>query len=258
MARAFLTISVIVLINVLVGCGGIDTGRSQLVPTVSQKTLKTAGISETDIIEEMARHRRAYRQALEQLVSHFEQTGNNMKLSWARKELSGLKKVRQYNYIIEASLAGPDLKATTAIAEAQLLYNEAVRTEQKAKEMVVMVNDNLLRIALEKYNELIRKHPSSDKIADAAFRCGGIYEHFKDYSLAVLYYKRVYQWDPDTALPARYRAAFILDKKLHQRDEALELYQQAVKSTKQGQNQTWREYAEKRIAQLTGAGTKSK
>ena len=98
-------------------------------------------------------------------------------------------------------------------------------------------------------NQLIRRHPSSNKIGDAAFRAGGIYEYFKDYTIALLYHQRTYQWDPETIHPARFRAAFILDKRLHRRAEALEVYQQAVK--KESRYEIWKEFAEKRIRELT-------
>ena len=94
-------------------------------------------------------------------------------------------------------------------------------------QFVVLKDENLLRMALDKYNQLISKFPTSDKIDDAAFRAAGIYEHFKDYSIAVQYYQRTYQWDPQTIYPAKYKAAFILDQRLHRRAEALQLYQDA-------------------------------
>jgi len=254
MRQAGLTLMLIVLINVLVGCGGIDSGASQLVPADTGQSAKVRRAGETDIIEQMVTNRRAYRRGLEQLVRHYTAAGNNMKLTWAQRELAGLNAVPQYNYIIEASLAGPGLKASTAVPEADSLYAEALKTEKKAKELVVIVDDDLLRVALGKYNKLIRKHPSSNKIADAAFRAGGIYEHFRDYSLAVLYYKRVYQWDPDTEYPAMFRAAFILDRHLRKREQALKLYQQALENAgATGRHTKWREFAEKRIGKLTAA-----
>jgi tetratricopeptide (TPR) repeat protein len=106
-------------------------------------------------------------------------------------------------------------------------------------------------LALEKYNRLIRQYPSSDKIDDAACKAGEIYEYFQDYSIALLYYKRSYQWDPDTTQPARFRSARILDKRLHRNAEALELYREAINTEgRYGQLRMWKEYAEKRIKAL--------
>ena len=249
MARTILTVMLAVLLNVLVGCVGVDSGRGQLVPARTRTSLVRTKAGETDIVEQVAVNRQAYRQALELLVEHYIKTGNNMKLQWAKKELAALNAMPQYNYIVEASLAGPSLKASTSIPEADDLYYDARELEKKAGPLPILKNENLLRLALNKYNQLIRKHPSSNKIDDAAFRAGGIYEYFKDYTIALLYHQRAYQWDPETIHPARFRAAFILDKRLHRRAEALGVYQQAVR--KESKYKKWKEFAEKRIRELT-------
>jgi len=183
------------------------------------------------------------------LVRHYSDTGNNMKLRWAQKELSAVDAMPRYDYIIEAAVAGPNLKAATAIADANNLYYQALQLEAKAGRLIVIKDEPLLRLALNKYNQLIKKHPSSDKIDDAAYRAGTIYEYFKDYSIAVLYYQRAQQWNKDTPFHVVFRAAFILDRKLHRRAEALALYQQAVGRKMMSENQ--REFAAKRIAEIT-------
>ena len=155
----------------------------------------------------------------------------------------------QYNYIIGAIVAGPNLKASDSIAMANYMYQDAVRLEKKAGRLIVIKHEDRLRMALEQYNQVIRKHPTSDKIDDAAFRAAGIYEHFKDYTIALLYYQRTYQWDPETIHPARFKAAYILDMYLHRRAEAMQLYQQVLK--KGGLSKERKEFIEERIAEFT-------
>lgn len=255
MARTILTVVLIVFLNVLVGCYSADSGEAQIVPKAEKQLLKpTLEIkaqtpAETDIIEEVTINRQDYRRALKTLVDHYTETGNAMKLAWAEKELKALDDLEQYNYIIEASIAGPDLRASTSIEVADYMYDEALRLEKKAKRFIVIIDEDLLRVALGKYNELIKKHPSSDKIDDAAFRAAGIYEHFKDYTIALLYYQRTYQWDPHTPRLAEFRAAYILDQRLSRRAEALGLYQKAIK--KGGLTKDEKEFVEERIAALT-------
>jgi len=251
MTKTILTAVLIVLLNVFVGCHSIDSGRAQLLPAGAEKAAvaKVADAGETDIIEQMAINRRAYRAGIQMLVEHYTDTGNNMKLRWAQKELEAIDAMPQYDYIIEAALAGPNLKAKTAVAEASNLYGQAVQLEKEAKRLVVVKDEPLLRLALNKYNQLIKKYPSSDKIDDAAYRAGTIYEYFKDYSIAVLYYERAHQWDKDTPYPVIFKAAFVLDRKLHRRAEALELYRQAFQRKMMSEKQ--REFAVKRIAELT-------
>jgi tetratricopeptide (TPR) repeat protein len=254
MAKTILTVLLIVLLNVLVGCYEPDSGRSQFLPT-PMKTVSAVEAGEADIIEQMTASRQAYRQYLESLILYYKKTGDNMKLRWAEDELNRLNDMPQYNYIIEASVAGPDLKATDSDNAANYLYDEAYRLEKAAKsKWIIFVDDNLLRVALDKYNQLIKQYPSSDKIDEAAYRAGGIYAYFKDYTIAALYYQRAFQWDSATPNPARYKAAYILDQYLQRRAEALPIYQQALSSEKLSDDE--REFVRSRINTLTkGGGT---
>ncbi|MHC4659142.1 MAG: tetratricopeptide repeat protein [Planctomycetota bacterium] len=257
MAKTVLTAVLIVLLNVLVGCKTVDTGRSQLMPARTTTSLGSAPVvevgkaKEADYVEQVAVNRQAYRQGLELLVQHYTKTGNSMKLTWAKRELEALNSMAQYNYIIGAGVIGAGSKASIAIAEADYLYRDGVELEDKAG-LLFFKNKNTLRLALDKYNQVINKHPSSDKIDDAAYRAGRICEHFKDYTIALLYYQRAYQWDTETIYPARFREAFVLDKRLRRRAEALKAYKRALKAIKRkGEHYQWIEFAEERIRVLT-------
>jgi tetratricopeptide (TPR) repeat protein len=258
MAKTVLTAVLIVLLGVLVGCHGVDSGASQLLPSrlKAGPAFMAADASETDIIEQMAIDRQAYRSGLTSLIAYYKRTGDNMKLKWAKGEMKKLNKVPQYNYIVEASVAPANLRATTRIAEAELMYIEALRLEKRAKRFIILMDEDGLRSALDKYSELIRKHPSSDKIDDAAYKAGQICEHFKDYTIALLYYQRTYQWDPKTVYPARFKAAYILDVVQHRRAEALKLYQQALEKEDLGEKQ--KDFAEERVKELTRSEEKLK
>jgi len=251
MARILLTALLIVFVNVLVGCQQPNQGAGSLLPSrakyppESAQVAVVSGAAEADIVEQVAANRQAYRQGLESLVEYYNKTGNNMKLKWAQKELARLDRAAQYRYIIEAEVAGAALKAKASIAEADELYAEAIKTYKKAKKLVLIIDNDKMRVALDKFNEVIRKYPTSDKIDDAAFKAGQIYYYFKDYSIALLYYQRTYQWDAETVYPARYKAAYILDRHLHQRDEALKLYQQFIE--KGAEHLQYKRLAEQRI-----------
>jgi tetratricopeptide (TPR) repeat protein len=255
MARIVCTAVLIVLLSTLVGCQSIDTGRGTLMPARTTTAITTAptvdivGASEADIVEHVAVNRQGYRQWLELLVEYYTKTGDNMKIKWAKKELDALNAMPQYQYIIEAFTAGPGLRARASIPEADAFYADTLQLEKSAALLPIFKNEDLLRVVRDKYNQLIRKYPSSNKIDDAAFQAAGIYEHFKDYTIALLYYQRAYQWDPDTIHPARFRAARILDQYLRRRAEALELYQEALRE--EAEFSEWKEFAEQRIKELT-------
>ena len=261
MARIVLTAVVIVLLNVLVGCQSVDSGRGQLMPARTRTSIGAPGVvsvvdaGETDFVEQIAVNRQAYRQGLQLLVGYYTRIGNNMKLNWAKDELSALDSIPQYKYIIDAEAAGANLRASTSIPEADEIYQDALELQKQAGALLVIKDDDLLRLAADKYNRLIKRYPSSDKIDDAAYKAGEIYEYFKDYSIALLYYKRAYQWDPGTMHPARFRAARILDKRLHRYAEALALYREAIKTEgAYERHRKWTEFAEQRIIELYTVG----
>lgn len=256
MARKVCTVLLIVLLSVLVGCQSVDRGQGQLLPHNTRQigpatVVNIAGTSEADIVEQMAINRQAYRQGLELLAGYYVRTGNNMKLEWANRELTALNTMPKYNYIIDAVVASANLKVSASIPDADEIYYDALEIDKDAGSLPILKNQNQLRLALEKYREVIKNHPSSDKIDDAAYRMGVIHEYFNDYSIALLYFQRTFQWDPETIYPARFRAARVLDKNLHRNAEALQLYQQAVKIEGQFDKfREWTEFAEKRIRAL--------
>jgi tetratricopeptide (TPR) repeat protein len=256
MARIVLSVVIIVLLSISLGCQQADSGRGRLLPSQGTAAIGTVGsvpsqAGETDIVEQIAINRRAYQQGLELLIRYYTKTGNNMKLNWAQKELMSLDSIPQYKYIIEAEILDANLRASRSIPEADDLFRDALRLEDEARVLLIGTNDDKLREALDKYDRLIRNYPTSDKIDDAAFNAGVIYERFQDYSIALLYFQRAYQWDPETPYPARFRSARILDKRLHRNAEALELYREALNTEgKYGKHRIWKEFAEERIRAL--------
>jgi len=256
MARIVGTCVLIVLLNVLVGCQGPDSGRGMMVAqSPGQRTaplsIISSDASEADMVEEMATSRQAYRKGLELLAGYYMKVGNNMKLQWAQKELAAYDAMPKYRYFVGPEMAGTNLKPTASIPQADDLFYAAQDLEKRAGPLPPFRDENLLRLAVAKYDELVTKYPSSDKIDDAAYYAGVIYEDFKDYTIALVYYQRAYQWDPDTIYPARFRAGRVLDKNLHRNAEALKLYQEAVQTEgRLDKYREWKEFAERRINEL--------
>jgi tetratricopeptide (TPR) repeat protein len=259
MARTILAAALLVSTFAVVGCDSPDGGSGMLIPdrgsgsgrVAPGKDMVDAG--EMDIVEQVVDNRQAYMDSLRMLVDYYTQSGNHEKLMWARKELGALNTMPQYNYVIEAIVMGPDLRATDAIPEANYFFDQARALERKAG--TIPKDNKTLRMALAKYNFVISSHPTSDQIDDAAYRCAGIYEHFKDYSIALVYYQRTYQWNPDTPHPARFKEGLILDKQFRDHAGALDAYKRAMKSIKKpGEHRVWEEYALKRIKELEKRG----
>jgi tetratricopeptide (TPR) repeat protein len=231
MTRIVLIVSSVALITVLTGCGDVEKYADMRTPMTPSAQSGPALTSERDILEQLAINRQSYIESLQQLVNYYTTSGNEMKLKWAKKELANVMASPQYSYVVEAQVAGADLRAIASIPQADQLYEDAVATEKRAYLGPVVVDDRMLRLAVEKYNQVIRQYPTSDKIAMAAFRAGDAYQHFKEYSIAAVYYERAAQWDKNIKSPARYRAAHLYDYFLHDRQKALMLYQDAIASS---------------------------
>jgi len=222
--------------------------------------------AEIAMAEELAQTRLAYHKQLEKIKSFYEQSGNQLKLEWATRELNSLDSIPRYRYLLQAEVAGDKLIAKDSIPKADILYKEAldiynrtdlifpipvfVSHEKTAfpHHVPIFVSKKKLQRALNKCNDLIKDYPASDKIDDAAYLAGQIHEYFGDYSIAVLYYKRAFQWNPLTPYPARYRAARILDYQLSERSQALPLYRESLEKESEYNINT--ELINQRIAEL--------
>jgi len=254
MTRIVVTATMIALLTVLVGCQTNQGGSQRLAgrdPTQSARIpIETvASADEIDLVEQMSSQRQAYRAGLEKLVRYYDVSGNTQKLAWARTELQALDRIPQYRYILAPDILPPDLKATERTQACDDAYAKAMETERKAGVLPVLKDEELLRAALSQYDDLLKKYRTCDKIDDAAYRMAGIHEYFKDYVIALQYYQRTYQWDPATPYPARFKAAAILDWRLHRRAEALQLYQEAI--VKEAQHADLKATAERRIQDLS-------
>jgi len=235
---------------VLCGCSE-DTKYNSIYTTNVNAGNATAGpeAMEVDLVEDLAAKREQYVAAIKVLQSYYEQTGNHRKGMWTKRELELLGQAPQYTYIPAGQIVSESLRASDIIPAADALYAEADDLYVKARMLALIGDKPKLRQALSKFNELINKYPTSDKIDDSAYKAGIIYQTFGDDKLAVTYYERAYQWDDLTPYPARFKAAYLMDKVLGMKTKALELYEYAVAN--EGQYGANLEYAKERIRILS-------
>ncbi len=208
-----------------------------------------AGSGEADYVENLAAQRAAYRAALGGLRDYYRSVGNAAKGQWADTELKTFDQMVHYRYIQPGEWVPENLTAMNSIEDADVMYREAMKLYREAGGLFIITSKPKLRESLNKFNEVIQKFPSSDKIDDSAYRAGRIYEYLKNYELAAVYYQRTFQWNEVTPYPARYRAARVMDSKLRMRKEALVLYQLAVEKESRYVENT--EHANLRIKALS-------
>ncbi len=187
-------------------------------------------VTEVQLVEQMARARNNYIAKLQTLQKFYTEQGNDLKSSWALQEIDYIKYGPRHPFVVVAEVAGPNLKAVNHIAAADKLYQQGMKYFKKGRGVLGIISDKKqLYLAIDTFNKLISLYPSSDKIDDAAFQIAEIYNHYlKDYTTALLYYYRTWQWDKNTPWPSRFEVAQIYDKQLHNRAKALEFYHKVL------------------------------
>lgn len=239
----------------LVGCDNTKSRDAHLLEPQEAVVVEQEGVylapdaSEVDYVENLAASRDAYRQALIGLLDHYSTVGNATKMQWAQTELKTFDQMVRYQYLQPAEWVPENLAATESIEAADALYREARALYNESGGMIIIANKAKLQQALGVFNQLIQQYPSSDKIDDAAYKAGRIYEYLKNYELAAVYYQRAFQWNDATTYPARFRAARVMDQKLRMRKEALALYKMAIiRESRYSDNI---EFAQERVAVLS-------
>ena len=129
-----------------------------------------------------------------------------------------------------------------------LIQKRLVQINRGSRPLVDFVSENKMEIVLQ---EILQKHPTSDKIADVAYELGDLYESkaYKQYDRAAAYFERAYQWRKGTRTDARLRAARLYDKQLNERTKAIELYRDVLAHDTEPERI---KESEKRLAELTG------
>jgi len=182
-------------------------------------------------VERVAKARREYEQAIDELVKYYIAEGDAQKVADARREQQDLKGVRKYDYLFLAELTSADLQPNRAIAEAEALFRDGLNYFEHFA--WPWEKSDRYTLAITKFKELVSKYPQSDRIDDAAYYLGRCYEkkYFREYRRAVRWYQRCYQWNGKTEFDPRYRIAQIYDEKLDQRDKALRFYHLVVRDS---------------------------
>lgn len=255
MLRNLLIITITVGVLTLAGCDNPRKTDAHLLDAPAAIEAQDSGVylapsaGEADYVENLASQRAAYRQALVGLRDYYQSVGNATKGQWAATELQTFDQMVHYRYIQPGEWVPQNLTAMNSIEDADVLYNEAMKLYKEAGGLMIVTSKPKMRQALGKFNQVIQRYPSSDKIDDSAYRAGRIYEYLDNDELAAVYYQRTFQWNEVTPYPARYRAARVMDQKLRMRKEALVLYHQAVEKESRYAENT--EHAKLRIKALS-------
>jgi tetratricopeptide (TPR) repeat protein len=199
-------------------------------------------------VERLLAARRDYQTTLEQLRTHYLAVGDVERAHWAEEELRQFHRLNKQAYRLDLDVPPPTLQAAYNIPEANELYRRGMTYKDRGWGNDYLDNQRRAEIL---FQQILTKYPQSDKIDDAAYQLGDLYESkaFKHYRRAAIYYERCIQWNPNTQFDARLRAARIYDKQLMERAKAIELYRDVITHETEPK---WRQEAQSRLAELNG------
>jgi hypothetical protein len=237
--------------GLIVSFAAISPSLAQLpgmAPPTPGRTPAPGAASDIEMVERLLAARREYQLSLEQLRTHYSLVGDVERTRWAEEELRQFHRIAKQAYRLELDVPPPTLQAAYNIPEANELYRRAVLYKDHGWGTDYVDNQRRAELLLQ---QLLTSYPQSDKIGDAAYQLGDIYESkaYKQYRRAAQYYERCFQWNPNTQLEARIRAARLYDKQLAERGRAIELYREV---TAHETDPKRLQEAQKKLTDLTG------
>lgn len=186
-----------------------------------------AATSDLKMVRDLMDSRTRYQTMLEQLRAYYLTAGDVERARWAEDELRQYHRIPKQAFRLDLEVQAPTLKAAVNVPEANELYRRALAYKDRGWGNDYVDNQHRAELLLQ---QLLNNYPQSDKIGDAAYQLGDIYESrvYKQYRRAASYFERTFQWNPTTQLDARLRAARLYDRNLIERKRARELYQEIM------------------------------
>jgi tetratricopeptide (TPR) repeat protein len=205
---------------------------------------------EVELVEAVLKARKDYWTSLDKLRQHYVAVNEIEKARWVEDELRSYHRMMKYSYRLDIKdVPPPTLQPKQNITEANTLFRRAIEYKGHGEGETYIDNQRRAEILLQ---AILEKYPESDKIAEAAYHLGDIYENYRprpQYERAAAYYERSFQWNKASATDARLRAARIYDRDLKMLDKAKELYRAVMNHDT---NPARVAEAEKRLTELSG------
>lgn len=205
-------------------------------------------VRDAELVERLIAARKEYQVSLEALRNHYISVGDLERARWAEEELISFHRIAKNAFLLELDVPPPTLKGTVNIPEANELFRRALSYKDKGWGTDYIDNQRRSEIL---FQMILSNHATSNKIADAAYQLGDLYEGktFKQYRRAAAYYERSFQWNPLTQNDGRLRAARLYDKMAMDRPKAVELYKEVIQHDTDPQRL---QEAQRRLVELGG------
>ena len=207
------------------------------------------GANDLELVEKLLMCRRDYQKALENLRVLYMKAGDAERAKWAKEELIQYHRISKQAFRLDLDVPPPTLVGQTNIPEANKMFTAAMEYKDKGWGTEYIDNQRRAEIMFQK---LLTEYPQSNKIDEAAYQLGDIYDSkaYKHYRRSAAYFERCFQWNPKTTSDARIRAARIYDKHLADRSRAIEIYREITTHETDAKRIA---EATKRLQELSGA-----
>jgi TolA-binding protein len=217
--------------------------------TPADKSKRTGAKGDVEIVERLLAARKEYQVTLETLRAHYISTADIEKARWAEEELVQFHRIAKHAFRLDLDVPVPTLKGDKNVPEANELYRQALKFKNK-NAWGQDYTDNQHRAELL-FQQMLTNYPQSDKISDAAYQLGDIYESktFRQYERAAKYFERCFQWNPLTHFDARLRAARLYERYQSERSHAIEIYKEIANRETDPKRV---EEAQKKLTELSG------
>lgn len=188
------------------------------------------GKNDLELVQKLNNCRKDYQTSLEQLRQLYLQAGDVERARWAEDELRQWHRIPKFAFRLDLDVPPPTLKGESNVPEANQLLIRALTYKDKGFGTDSIDNQRRTEILLQ---ELLSKYPTSNKISDAAYHLGDVYEKppYKMYRRAATYFERSFQWNPNTPYDGRLRAARLYDQKAIDKPRSMELYREVTTHT---------------------------
>lgn len=210
------------LLLVSLGCVAVACAQNNGKDKKAGAAGTTATTADHPLVERVLASRKEYQESLEALRAHYIAAGEIERARWAEDELLQYHRISKFAYRLELDVPPPNLQPLYNIPEANELMRRAISYKDKGMSTSYIDNQRRSELLLQ---QLLSKHPQSNKIDEAAYMLGDLYESraFRQNSRAAVYFERCFQWNPKTHHDARMRAAHLYEK-LGERNKAVEIY----------------------------------
>ncbi len=252
MARRFAVLALLPVLGAAFGLGAfLHAQTSNASPDkdrLKESETPAANSSDVDKVELLLAARREYQLSLESLRAYYISSGDIERARWAEDELLQYHRINKQAFNMTLELPPPTLEAKYNIPEANELYKQAITYKDKGWGADYIDNQRRAELLLQK---LLTEHPQSDKISDAAYQLGDIYESkaYHQYGRAAHYFERCFLWNNKTQFDARLRAERLYERNVGERNHAIEIYRDIVNRETDPKRI---EEAQRRLADLSG------